>query len=61
MRAMNALGRRRLNLQHNWAAYGVGITDACAAFFIAAREPARRVSPYNNYYELRDALPSQYS
>jgi hypothetical protein len=61
MRAMNALGRRPLNLQNNWAACGVGITDAGAAFFISGLEPASRASPYNHYYDLRDALRSQYS
>ena len=61
MRAMNALGRRKLYSINAWAAMGVGITDAVAAFFICAGEFPGRASPYNNYYDLRNAPESQYS
>jgi hypothetical protein len=35
MHAMNALGRRTLNLQNTWAACGAGITGTAAALFVA--------------------------
>ena len=61
MRAMNALGRRKLYSINAWAANGVGITDALAALFVSALDSLGRASPYNNYYDLRNALESQYS
>lgn len=57
---MNALGRRTFCLQYHWAARGAGITGSAAAFFIPF-ESLRRAYSYNNYYDLWNALASQYS
>jgi hypothetical protein len=58
---MNALGRRTFVLKNHWAAIGAGITGAVAAFFIPRFASLGRASPYNNYYDLRNAPESQYS
>jgi hypothetical protein len=60
MRAMNALGRRSLYLQNTWAACGAGITGTAAALFVLPSASVGRAYPYNNYYDLRNALTCHY-
>ena len=57
---INAVGRQPLYLQSYWAAIGVGITGALAAFFISRFESFGRSSRHINHYDLRDAAMSMF-